>query len=913
MSDTPREQREQRPSPDAILERLRKEELEAGRGKLRLFFGFAPGVGKTMRMLEVAHALVAKGKDVVVGVVETHGRADTAARLVGLEAVPLREVVYREKPLHELDLDSIKKRAPDVVLVDELAHTNAPGSLHTKRWQDVLDLLAAGIDVFTTLNVQHVESLNDVVAQVTHVTVRETVPDSVIERADEVELVDVSPDELLARLAQGKVYVPEQALVAAKSFFRRGNLLALRELALRRTADRVDVDVRAFREANAVQATWPAKDLVLVCVSAAPASARLVRAGKRIADGIRAPWLCAYVESPDTKATGANAERLDGHLALAEALGAEVVKLGGTRPSEAILAYARKRNVTRIIVGKPTHPRVLDLVRGSFLDSIVRGSGDIDVLVLRGTEDEKETTRPERAPRSAPAIDPKPYGLAILLVGVATAFAYVAKTVLLIPDVEMVYFVAIVLAAVRLGRGPSVLAAALSVAAFDFFFVPPYFTFEVADSRYGLTFGMMFVVGLVIGSLTMRVRAQESFARMREERTAALYSASRKLSAAEGQTALALVAAQQAVVVTGGAAVVLLARREGRLAPIASWPPTAELDAESLGAAEWAYVHGRKAGLGTGTLPGAKVLALPMTERQKGLGVLVTVPREKEALDAADRAYLETLAGQLGAAIDRADLRQKADEATLVARTEELRSSLLSAVSHDLRTPLGAITGAATVLRDEPSLSAESKRELVVSVCDEAERLERMVGNLLEMTRLESGKLEPRRDWVMVEELVGSAVTRLEKRLEGRRVSTHIAPDVGFLSVDPVLFEQVLLNLVENALKYTPKGTAIEIDATRKGDDVTLVVRDHGPGFPEADGERIFEKFYRGNHVGIRGVGLGLAICRAIVTAHGGTLVAKNEAPPDTGASMRIVFPSPILEPDPASLDGRDDAEAGAA
>lgn len=892
-----------RPDPDALLERLRADDAARRRGKLRVFFGFAPGVGKTMRMLDVAQALAARGLDVVVGVVESHGRKDTAERAEGLTTIPLRESTYRGTPLFELDLDRVLERRPEVVLVDELAHTNAPGSRHAKRWQDVVELLDAGIHVFSTLNVQHLESLNDVVASVTGVRVRETVPDSVLERADEVELVDLPPDELLARLDAGKVYGLEQAARAKGSFFRRGNLLALRELALRRTAERVDVDVRAWRDHHAIDANWHTSELVLVCVSPAPASAHLVRAGKRIATGLRAPWICAYVETPDTRASAQDGERLDRHLALAESLGAEVVRLGGNVPSESILTYSRKRAVTRIVVGKPTHWRLLDLVRGSFLEAIVRGSGDIDVLVLRGLEDESVRTeggRP-RDPSSAPATSYAPYGLAALFVALATVGAYGVRALFAVPDIEMVYFVAIVVAALRLGRGPSVLAAALSVAAFDFFFVPPYFTLAVADGRYGLTFLTMFVVGLAIGTLTGRVRKQEMFARLREERTAALYAASRELAGAEGREALAAVAVRKAKLATDGQAHVLLASDEGRLSDTAasagSGAPLSELSPANLAAGEWAYAHGREAGLGTGTLPGAKVLALPLARAPRGPGVLVVVPHDERPFSNADRAFLETLARLLGAAIERNELRHRAERAALTARTEELRSSLLSAVSHDLRTPLGAITGAATALRQSPDMPLATRAELVESVCQEAERLERIVGNLLEMTRLESGTLEPKRDWVLLEELVGSALTRLEKKLEGRKVALDLHPDVGFVSVDPVLFEQVLVNLLENAVKYTPDGSELAILASRADTRISLEVRDHGHGFPAADLEHVFEKFYRGRHVGIRGVGLGLAICRAIVTAHGGTLRAENH--PEGGARLLVSFESAILSEEP--------------
>lgn len=884
---------ETRPDPDALLRRLRVEEQREGRARLRIFFGFAPGVGKTYRMLQVARELMDQGVDLAVGAVETHGRYETAALLLGMELLPRRQVEYRGRVLEEFDLEGALARRPKVLLLDELAHTNVPGSKHAKRWQDVLDLLDAGIDVYTTLNVQHVESLNDVVAQITRVQVRETVPDSMLERADEVELVDISPEELLARLREGKVYLPEQAARASQHFFQRGNLLALRELALRSTAQRVDVDMQAYREEQGVQSTWPASERILVCVGQAPASAKLIRAARRMAAGLRAPWVAAWVEATALSPLSTeDRERLESHLRLAESLGATVVRLSSGRVGEAVLAYARRHNVTRIIIGKPTHSRLRDVLQGSLLEEIVRGSGGIDVHVIAGDEGEQGA----QGPRASEPLElhVSSYLWSTLLVALTTGLAALARAVMDVPDVEMLYLLAVMATAGRFGRGPSLLASALSVAAYDFFFVPPPYTLAVEDVRYFLSFGMMFLVGLVLSTLTVRLRRQEQEARLREERTAALYALSQHLGSALDAGQVAEVTARHAADVFEAAAVVLAPGPEG-LEVRSAWPVGASLGAEELGVARWVLEHGRAAGLGTDTLPGSKALCIPLWIGAEPLGVLALVPATAQAFTSEQRGFLDVFRRQVAFALERARLAEQARQALLQAKTEEIRSSLLSSVSHDLRTPLAAITGAATALRGEPALPDASRRELLEAICEQAERLERLVSNLLDMTRLDSGAIHLKREWVPLEELVGSALTRLEGRLAAHRVSVHLAPHLPLLSVDPVLLEQLLVNLLENASKYTPPGTEVEIRAGQEGDVMTLEVMDRGPGLPPGDEQRVFERFYRGRHVGVPGVGLGLPICLGIARVHGGTLVACNRA--GGGAVFRLRLPLGVQPP----------------
>jgi two-component system sensor histidine kinase KdpD len=878
---------EGRPDPDALLQRVKSEEERARRAKLKVYLGFAPGVGKTYAMLLAARELSDASADLVVGWVDTHGRYDTAALLLGLEILPRRGVAYRGKTLEEFDLDAALARRPRILVLDELAHTNAPGSRHPKRWQDALELLDSGIEVHTTLNIQHVESLNDVVAQITGVRVRETVPDAVLDRADEIVLVDLQPEELLQRLREGKVYLGQQAVRAAEGFFQRGNLLALRELALRRAAERVDADMLAYRREHEIDTTWPAGDRILVCIGPAPASAHLVRAGRRMAGRLHAPWTAAWVERPGARPlSDTDRERLEAHLRLAESLGAEVARLVGARPAEALLDYARSHNVTRIVLGKPTHARWRDRLRGSLLDEVVRGSGEIEVHAIAG-----DGVSPEAERRPPPRSRGGWAGLlwTVVLVAGATGLAALGWGPLERVDVAMLYLLVIVLASVRWGRTASVVAAALSVSAYDFFFILPYHTFAVEDLRHVLTFAMMFLVGLLISSLTLRIQRQQQLVEAREARTATLYALSRELGRALDGGDVARILAEHVAEVFRAGVVVLLGGAAGELRP-AGQAGALTLDAPELGVARWALEHQREAGRGTDTLPGARVRCEPIRSADRPLGVLAVALPEGAPLGGDERHLLEALVGQGALALERAALGAEARRAVVRARAEELRSSLLSAVSHDLRTPLAAVTAAASALRDAKFVTDAAQRaDLVETIWEEAERLERLVANLLDMTRLESGGVEPNREWVPLEEIVGAVLVRLEARLAGREVHTELPAELPLVSVDPVLLEQLLLNLLENAVKYTPAGSPIEIRGAVRDRRVELEVADRGPGLPAGAEAVVFEKFYRGEHIGVPGVGLGLAIARAIAHAHGGTLEAENR--PGGGALFRLSLP----------------------
>ncbi len=880
---------ERRPDPDVLLARVREEEARRRRGKLKIFLGAAAGVGKTYAMLEAAREQRAEGTEVVVGWVETHGRPETEALLEGLEVLPARLVDYRGTVLKEFDLDAALERRPTVILVDELAHTNAPGSRHAKRWQDVAELLDTGINVYTTMNVQHLESLNDIVAQITGVVVRETVPDHILDRTDEVELIDLPPDDLLQRLKEGKVYVPEQAREAAQNFFRKGNLIALRELALQCTARRVDAEMRHYMRDHAIRQTWPVAERLLVCVGPSPYSVRLVRAAKRMAERLGAEWIVAYVETPTHHGLSQETrDRIVHAMRLAEQLGAETATLSGQRMSDEILSFARARNVSKIVVGKPSRSLWKRIVMGSIVDALVQGSGEIDVHVISG---EPEEAAPVKATTRRDSIEWGPYGYSVLIVALCTGVAWAMWGRFELSNLIMAYLPGVVVVATRYGRGPSLMASMLSVAAFDFFFVPPYFTFAVSDTQYFVTFGVMLIVALVISTLAVRIRFQAEAARERERRTAALYAMSRELASTRGVKELVRIAVHHIAEVFRARVVVLLPDASGRLKPESEISAQFPTDATESGVSQWVYEHRQAAGLGTATLPGAKALYLPLVASRGTLGVLGVRPADPRALQAPDQLHqLETFANQTALAIERAQLAEEAQQAQVRAEAERLRSSLLSSVSHDLRTPLASITGAASsLLEGGQRLDPGTRQELLETVHEEAERLNRLVQNLLEMTRLESGALQLQSEWHPLEEVVGAALGRFTKRLQERPVMTRVPPDLPLVLIDDVLIEQVLINLLDNALKYTPAGSPIEVTASSADGAVIVEVADRGPGLSPGDETRIFDKFYRSETGTVRGAGLGLAICQGIIQAHGGRIWAENR--PGGGVVFRFTLP----------------------
>ncbi len=896
-----------RPDPDRLLARVAEQESRARRGRLKVFFGAAAGVGKTYAMLEAARLKKRDGVDVVVGYIETHRRSETEALLEGLESLPRRKTDYRGTVLEEFDLDAALARRPALILVDELAHTNAAGSRHTKRWQDGLELVQAGLEVYTTLNVQHLESLTDVVARITGIQVHETVPDSVFEQADEIELVDLPVAELLKRLEEGKVYLPQQAGRALENFFREGNLIALREMALRRTADRVDLQMEAYRRDRSIEANWPVTDRIMVSIGASPFSARLLRATARAARRLRAPWVAAFVETPDfARASQEVRSRVLSALRLAERLGAETVTLTGSRVSEALLDYAKARNVTRLVIGKPTGPLWKRLLRGSILDELIQGSGDIDIYAISGEPG------PEAAPASpvrttSPAL--RGYWHALLAVGITTVLSRLLLPVLQPTNLAMIYLLGVVLVAMQGARGPAMLAAVLSVAAFDFFCVPPYLTFVVADTQYLLTFAVMFGVAIVISTLTLSIRQQARAAVERAQRTEALYRLSHQMAGSLDAGVLVEVITAITAETFHAKVAVLLPNADGGLAGGREWKESSLLDAAEQAVARWVLDHGQPAGRSTQTLPGARALYLPLTGSEKTVGVLGILPSDWEIVENPEQFHLlETFASQAALALERAEIARQARQSEIQAEAERMRTSLLSAVSHDLRTPLASITGAATgLLAQAGRLDQATSRELLETISDEADRLNRLVTNLLEMTRLESGAVEVRKEWHPLEEILGAALKRTERQLGDRPVRVDLPADLPMVAVDDVLLEQAFINLLDNAAKYTPVGAAIEIQARAAGEMVEVQVHDSGPGFPPGAGKQVFDKFYRGAGEAARGAGLGLAIVKAIIDVHGGQIEAVNH--PQGGACLRFTLPAATGVPTAAAL--REQEHAG--
>jgi two-component system sensor histidine kinase KdpD len=763
-----------------------------------------------------------------------------------------------------------------------------------------MELLDVGIHVYTTLNIQHLESLNDVVAQITGVTVRETLPDSVLEQADEVELIDLPPEDLLQRLKEGKVYVPEQAAEAVRSFFRKGNLIALRELALRRTADSVDVQMRHYMRDHAIRKTWPVTERVIACVGAGPHSVRVVRAAKRFADTLRAEWIVAYVETPaHARLTDGERTRVAETLRLAEQLGAETVTLSGSHVSDELLRHARDRNVSKIVVGKPEVGRWRRFLFGTIADDLIRKGRDTDVYVISG---EESPGIPYVAPRRTRGIRWLPYARAAGIVTLCTGLAWVMFPFFELSNLIMVYLLGVVLVASRSEPGASIVASILSVAAFDFFFVPPFLTFAVSDTQYFVTFAVMLVVALVISGFTVRIRWLAEAAGQRERRTAALYALSRELAGTRGVESILEAASRHIAEVFGARVVFLLPDSVGMLAAHGS-PGGFELDSTEMGVSRWVFEHNQPAGRGTGTLPGAKALYLPLAASRGAMGVLGVWSHEPHSLGTPEQLHqLETFANQTALAVERGLLAEEAHAAQVRVETERLRSSLLSSVSHDLRTPLASITGASSsLLESGDRLDAETRRELLETIGDEANRLSRLVHDLLEMSRLESGAVKAHMEWHPLEEIIGAALERVAKTHRERKILTRLPDNLPMVSVDDVLIEQVLVNLLDNAAKYSPRDAPIEVAARREDGAIVVDVADRGPGLHAEDLERVFEKFYRGKRPQGRGVGLGLAICRGFVEAHGGRIWATNR--PEGGAIFRFTLPLTGTPPDVRSED----------
>jgi two-component system, OmpR family, sensor histidine kinase KdpD len=878
---------DRRPSPEALLSAAEQE----GRGRLKIFLGAVPGVGKTYAMLEAAQVRKREGVDVVVGVVETHGRPETEALLHGLEIIPRRQLDYRHRTFDEMDLDAILVRRPQLVLVDELAHTNIPGSRHPKRYLDVEELLSSGMDVYTTVNIQHLESLNDAVTQITGTRVRETIPDRILDCAAELELIDLSPDELLQRLREGKVYVPEQAQQAIQRFFRLGNLTALRQLALRRTAERVDEQMQTYMQAHAIPGPWPAGDRILVCVSSSPHSSSLVRTARRMADRRHAEWLALYVETPHHhRLSDADRDRVAQTLRLAEQLGGEAVTIPGHDVAEDLIRYARSRNVTEVIIGKSRRSGWSNLWRGSIVHDLISNSGNIDVHVINEADDGSRRT-PTSPALQRPAF--YTYVLSTAAVCLAGVTAKILESFLALPNLSMVFLMAVLFSAVTWGLGPSILASILSLLVYDFFFVEPIFTFTVANPQDILALVVFLITAVLASNLAARVRYQADAAKHREARTAALYALSRQIAGAAGlNDVLRVIVAQVSQIL--GAKVVILLPEADQLRLRAGYPADTQLTAAEQAAATWAWQHNQTAGRGTDTLPGGEWYYLPLGTAQGTEGVLGLQFEAPEAVISPDqRRLLDALAGQAAVAIERTRLVREMMRARVLTETERLRDALLSTISHDLRTPLVSIIGAvSSLLTYGATYDENARQELLLTIQEEAERLNRFVGNLLDMMRLESGAIALKRDWVEIGDVIGTALSRLARSLGQHQLIVQVDPALPMLRLDFVLIEHVLVNLIENAAKYSPPQTTIRIRARHEGQSIAVEVADEGIGIPAGERERIFDKFYRvqrGDRQGA-GTGLGLSICKGIVEAHGGHIAATSPLQ-GRGAVLTVTFP----------------------
>ncbi|HEY2816934.1 MAG TPA: two-component system sensor histidine kinase KdpD [Casimicrobiaceae bacterium] len=885
----------QRPNPDQLLAEVQADEQRASRGKLKIFFGASAGVGKTYAMLIAAQTQRRSGTDVVVGVLETHGRIETAALLEGLEQVPPLMLDVRGANVKEFNLDAALARRAALILVDELAHTNAPGARHPKRWQDIDELLASGIDVFTTLNVQHLESLNDVVGGITGIRVWETVPDTFFDAADDVILVDVPADELLARLKAGKVYVPEQIERAAGNFFRKGNLMALRELALRRTADRVEEDVQAYRIAQAIERIWKTEASLLCCVGPDPGGEHVVRSAARLAAQIGVEWTAVYVETPKLqRLPSIERERILRTVKLAQELGAKTAILSGSDPATAIVEYAHAHNCSKVVVGRTRRNKTWPWTR-LVATRIGDFAPDVDIMEI-GPGETAPVPRP--VPEEGSDATPDPRRIAKRLNYAWALLACVATTLVASPlhayfdlaNIVMLFLLLVVVIAVRFGRGPAILAAFLSVASFDYFFVEPRFSFAVSDAQYLLTFVVMLIVALVIGQMTSGLRYQARVASYREERARVLYEFARNMSSVL-QTDQVVEAATRFIESNFGAKVVILVPDDQERLVSMTGESVIAPGIDLRTAAQWAYDKSQPAGAGTDTLPASEFLYLPLRAPMRTRGVLAIKAENRRTLLIPERRrHLDTFAALTAIALERVHYVEVAQQALIRMESERLRNSLLAALSHDLRTPLAALVGLAESLAlARPALSA-AQSDIAHAIADQARRMNALVNNLLDMARIQSGEVKLRREWQSVEEVAGSALKSAQPALARHRVEVALPEDLPLVEFDAVLIERVLHNLLENAGKYTPAGTSIRIRARVSGDELVIEVSDRGPGVPPSQREAIFDKFTRGaRESATPGVGLGLAISRAIVEAHRGRIWVDDA--PDGGARFSFTLP----------------------
>jgi len=885
---------DRRPDPDALLALAG----QGKRGRLLVFIGAAPGVGKTYAMLQRAHTLKQEGGDVVVGLVETHGRADTEALVRDLEVLPRRVVNWQGAKVEEFDLDAALRRRPKLIIVDELAHTNAPDSRHPKRWQDVEELLDARIDVWTALNIQHVESLADVVSRVTGVVVRETVPDIVLRDADDIVLVDITAEELIQRLKDGKVYLPQTAKLAQQKFFTLRNLTALRELALRRTAARVDDQMVEQLRQNAIEGPWETSERLLVCVGSDAQSLDVVRVASRLATGLNAGWVAVSVDPPGREEEPGRAKRIDDALNLARSLGAEATRLVAHDMPAEILAYAQRENVTLIVVGRSRAGFFRRLVGRSLSDALLRRAHLVSVHVVTGDQTREETPTKRTAAEWARAtLGPAaPIGFAAAggSVAAAVGIGELLTHWIPLPNVSMIFLTAVLLCAARFGVRSATAAAILSFFAYDFFFIPPLYEFTIAEPQEFFALGIFLIVAFLVGWMAGHARDQERLARESARTTRSLFELSRKLSGAVALDDILEAATIYAQKTLGARCVAMLLPEDGELVLGSAWPPLDALSAGETGAARWAFEKGEAAGWKTGTLPNVRFQFRPLVTTRGVVGVCGFEPSDATAPISPTQDYALTLIlDQTAIAVDRALLVKDSLRSAALEDNEKLRATLLASLSHDLRTPLASITGAVTTLQKfGASMAPENRRDLLDSIEEEASRLARFIANLLDMSRIEAGALKPKSEYVEVSEVARASVERARKSFATQTFTTSLARDLPFARGDARLIEQVLFNLLDNAHKYGGEGP-VAVHARRAGDEVLISVTDEGPGIKPTDLDRIFEKFYQGGRSDGRktGVGLGLSIAKGLVEAMGGRIWAESPAARRRGTRLVVALP----------------------
>lgn len=876
---------DQRPNPEDLLSALKQEEERASKAKLKIFFGMSAGAGKTYEMLKAAHEAMSKGVDVVVGYIETHGRAETEALVQNLPVIPRKSVEYRGTLIEEMDLDAVLARKPALVLVDELAHTNAPGSRHRKRFQDVQEILDSGIDVYTTLNVQHLESRADTVAQISGATVHETVPDSIFELADEVELIDIPPDELLRRLAEGKVYTPERSQRAVQNFFTKGNLTALREMSLRLTAERVDHQLREYMRSQRISGPWKSGQRLLVGITPSPNSVSLIRWARRMSYTMNASWVAVFVER-SASLPAESRERLAKNFKLAKELGAEIITTADEDIARALVRVAREQNATQILVGKSERPRPFGR---RLLDAIIENSGGLDVYIVG------EEAASEKSPRRRFRVPEIQSGLMQYLAAAATIFlvallCYPGRALFGYQTVSLILLLVVTLLPLKLGAGPVLVAAALGALVWDFFFIPPQFTFSIATGQDVLLLMTYFTIALVTGTLTARIRARERAVRQREERATALYSLTRDLSNARNQDDVACAAVANIRKFFDAQVAVFLGDPDGDIFRAAHPASTFAIDEKQFSVASWVYWNEKQAGKFTDTLPFSEATFYPMSGPRFALGVIGVKLNQPMQLSLEQETLLHNFISQIASTVEREQLNEMTKKSIAFVESERLYKTLFNSISHELRTPIAAIVSASEGLMAGESDSREGlKRDLASEIHAAADRLNRLVENLLDMTRLESGRITPRRDWCDPRDLVNSALLKLDRELSHHEVSVTVAAEMPLVRIDFGLIEQALANLLHNASIYTPPGSIVEVRVLIDDRDLLIIVSDNGPGFPAEALPRIFEKFYRVPGTKTGGTGLGLSIVRGFVEVHGGTIEVQNRT--SGGAQFTIRLP----------------------